>query len=577
MISAGLRGLTGSNALADATDAAAVTMSTFLTGGDDGYDAPELSGVDRQRLEEREWRARYEEAVQAHEKELGAANAREQQLAVDLQRQTDRALKAEASASKAVAEIAQVKTAHAKALEAVAADREEERRTARDSSAALEAALQQQLAAVGSRAAELQAALDVEKQQVDAITEAKSVMRTKLAQAQQQSATLQAAAQAVPPLRRQCFALRQALSVLTSEQRTCAGAFTDGITQVQQALTHGEQLQSRLLTDAEAKATALRHEICTANREAASEFDGYQGKLDELRRRLVEVDNEKCTAKTRASELERECAALRQRLMEVERRANERVLFTSHVGRKLVLSGCVLANVRACVHWAALIGGAVAGARCASQASKVVRMLDELESREQQCTADFERVRELSDRVQVGAVFPHGGFAAFGALSSSTFPPVPPSLPLSVPTCLCVCLYLTPFLPLLRARSLSLSLSLSASYAKRNCTPYRHGCPQQQQTLDEVPVCVCVRSQDRENALLASKLDASAQSANTTSNTTSRFKPRGSSRGGAVRRPSLSGSGEAAGGSKGTGSAVGRRAGTASTGRGGGKAVGARR
>ena len=58
---------------------------------------------------------------------------------------------------------------------------------------------------------------------------------------------------------------------------------------------------------------------------------------------------------------------------------------------------------------------------------------DELESREQQCTADFERVRELSDRVQVGAVFPHGGFAAFGALSSSTFPPVPPSLPLSVP------------------------------------------------------------------------------------------------------------------------------------------------
>eukprot|EP01045_Picozoa_sp_COSAG04_P054567 COSAG04_NODE_24457_length_321_cov_1.495495_1_plen_42_part_01 len=41
-------------------------MSTFLTGGDDAG-AGAMSEVDRQRQDNREWKARYEEAVRVHE------------------------------------------------------------------------------------------------------------------------------------------------------------------------------------------------------------------------------------------------------------------------------------------------------------------------------------------------------------------------------------------------------------------------------------------------------------------------------------------------------------------------------
>ena len=333
-------------------------MSTFLTGGDDGYDASELSGVDRQRQEEREWRVRFEDAQREHDSALAAASAREQELAVSVQRETDRALRAETAAAKAVAEIVQLKAAHATALQAAAAEREEERKTTLESSAALEAALQQQLAAATSRAVELQASLEVEEAQVATVSEAKSALKTKLVQSQQQGAIYYAAAQAVPPLRRQCLTLRKAVAGLRAEQKTSTEAFAAGLGELRRALAHGEDLRAQLLAAAEAKATALRTELRTTNREASAEFDGYQAKIDGLRRQLVEVDNEKCTAKTRASQLERECAALQERLQDVERRANE-------------------------------------------QASQVVRMLGELEAREEQCNSDFQRLRELSERVQV--------------------------------------------------------------------------------------------------------------------------------------------------------------------------------
>ena len=361
-------------------------MSTFLTGGDDAG-AGAMSEVDRQRQDNREWKARYEEAVRVHELK---ARENDEQLAVakrELTRQGEGAAEARNRLEATAAQLERERAEHEAALAALRAESEAEREAEREAAEGRAAVakeeltvaaafaeaeharelglattrtseLEAQLEETAAAKASLAAALEEERARTAGLGEEVEGLRARLAEAEGVAARRgRAIAAGVPAVARQCGALRAALAELAAEQRRQSGLGSAEAAQARQALERLAEEQRRTVEAGEAKATSLASELRAVNKGTLTEFEQYTAKISELRAQLVAVDNEKCEARGRAAAAERECGVLRESLTATEQRAQ-------------------------------------------SQAATVANMLSDLEAREAQCNADFAQLRAMGERLQ---------------------------------------------------------------------------------------------------------------------------------------------------------------------------------
>ena len=387
-------------------------MSTFLTADDDeGTPRGGMSEVDRQRLANADWKDKYDEAVRVHglkERE------NEAQLAIakrELTRHGERAAalevklevcvshfsrshsfshtelirpRGEQAASRAAESAASV---HAEALQVLRAECEAEVRRAEAESEAKAAIAAEELkvaaafndserarelGVASARIAELEASLEATQREratvQTALTEQTALAESlaseleatkrRLADTEDRAARYRRALrQGVPLAVAQCSSLRSALATLVHEQEQLTGSAATQAAEARRALERLTEEQQRADAAGEATVRALKTELRAVNQGTLNEVEQYQAKVEALREQLVATDNEKCEARTRAAQLERECKQMQEQMWDAKNKA-------------------------------------------ASQAATVANMLSDLEAREAQCEADFAQLRAMNDRLQ---------------------------------------------------------------------------------------------------------------------------------------------------------------------------------
>ena len=387
-------------------------MSTFLTAEDDnGTPRGGMSEVDRQRLANADWKDKYEEAVRVHglkERE------NEAQLAIakrELTRHGERAAALEVRLEVCVSHLScshtcshtklihpcgeqaasraaeSAASAHAEALQALRAECEAEvRRVEAESEARAAIAAEElkvaaafndseharELGVALARIAELEASLQttqreratvqtaLKEQTALAENSASELEATKrrLADTEDTAARYRRALrQGVPVVAAQCSRLRSALVTLVHEHEQLTGSAATHAGEARRALERLAEEHQRADAAGEATVRALKMELRAVNQGTLNEVEQYQAKVEALREQLVATDNEKCEARTRVAQLERECKQMQEQMWDAKNKA-------------------------------------------ASQAATVANMLSDLEAREAQCEADFAQLRAMNDRLQ---------------------------------------------------------------------------------------------------------------------------------------------------------------------------------